>query len=102
MLNKYQVAAISETENHVVVHAAPGSGKTTLLCHKIKHLIENCEASPAAITVLTHTNVAVDAMKEKCKAIGHDVNMLTIHSFALSIVRSHNEEYKLISDQKLK
>lgn len=102
ILNKYQMAAVCETRHHVVVHAAPGSGKTTLLCHKLEHLIENCVISPAEITVLTHTNVAVDTIREKFSVIADDVNMMTIHAFAMSIIRCHNKDYRLVSDHKLK
>ena len=52
--------------NSVDVSACPGSGKTTLLLAKLKLLADRMPLnSGAGVCVLSHTNVAVNEIKEK-------------------------------------
>lgn len=54
----------------MLVVAGPGSGKTTVLTARIKILLEQIKESRKGICVLTHTNVAVDEIKESLKKLG--------------------------------
>ena len=64
-----QQAVIFEDDSMDVV-AGPGSGKTTVLTARIKILLEQIKESRKGICVLTHTNVAVDEIKESLKKLG--------------------------------
>lgn len=71
----------------VDVSACPGSGKTTVLLAKLKLLADKAPfKNGAGICVLSHTNVAVDEIKEKLtgyadKLLGYPNFIGTIHSF---------------------
>ncbi|WP_203265947.1 UvrD-helicase domain-containing protein [Streptococcus uberis] len=66
-----QQAVIFEDDSMDVV-AGPGTGKTTVLTARIKILLEQIKESRKGICVLTHTNVAVDEIKESLKKLGVD------------------------------
>ncbi|QCJ42590.1 ATP-dependent helicase [Bacillus sp. S3] len=54
------------------IEACPGSGKTTVLIAKVAILLKKLEQSSSekGICVITHTNVAVDEIKEKLQLVG--------------------------------
>ena len=49
----------------IALVAGPGSGKTTRLAHRIKHLVEDHDADPDTITVITFTREAARNMKDR-------------------------------------
>lgn len=64
-----QLAVIFEDNNMDVV-AGPGTGKTTVLTARIKVILDRLKDSDQGICVLTHTNVAVDEIKNSLKKLG--------------------------------
>ena len=66
-----QQAVIVEKDKMDVV-AGPGTGKTTVLTARIKFLLEEMKDSNQGICILTHTNVAVDEIKNSLKKLGVD------------------------------
>lgn len=67
--SKEQRGIIFEDNNMDVV-AGPGTGKTTVLTARIKVLLDRMKDSSRGICVLTHTNVAVDEIKNSLKKLG--------------------------------
>lgn len=73
--------------NSVDVSACPGSGKTTVLLAKLKLLTDRMPfENGAGICVLSHTNVAVDAIRNRLssyadKLLGYPNYIGTIQSF---------------------
>lgn len=63
---------IIRSNDNINIIAAPGSGKTTVLIAKIALVLEkfNADDSKPGLCVLTHTNVAVDEIKNRLKLAG--------------------------------
>ena len=83
----------------VALVAGPGSGKTTRLARRIKHLVEEREADPEEITVITFTREAARNMKERLTPPAkdgipdvtlplerHPSTICTMHSLGLTII----------------
>ena len=71
-----------------LVDAGPGTGKTFTLIQKIKYLVNEEKIPEESILVLSHTNAAVDEIKNRLKNISedtgikvHKINIRTICSF---------------------
>lgn len=73
------------------VSACPGSGKTTVLLAKLKLLADKMPFDDGAgICVLSHTNVAVDEIRNRLagdsdKLLGYPNYVGTIQSFSISL-----------------
>lgn len=69
--NSERVKIIKDIEDSCHIVACPGSGKTTVLLAKLLILAERMPFdNNQGICVLTHTNVAIDEIKEKAGAAG--------------------------------
>lgn len=66
---KDQIDVINSSGNIEVI-AGPGTGKTTVLSAKVCHLLSNQGVNNKGICCITHTNVAVDEIKERVKRVG--------------------------------
>lgn len=88
-LNDKQELAVNTKSKIIRVVAGAGSGKTRVLTERIKRLLDN--GVPAeAILAITFTNKAAKEMKER---VGdNDVNISTIHSLCVKILRN---DYKI-------
>ena len=102
-LNKSQKEAVDLTDGPLLVLAGPGTGKTELLSVRTANIISQKEISPENILVLTYTNAAAKAMKERLVKIlgrmGYDVETGTFHSFANSVILESDEAANYIQDK---
>ncbi len=89
-LNKEQEKAVNTLDGPLLIVAGPGTGKTHLLAARAANIIKRRKALPEEILILTFTNAAVRAMRERLAGMlgadGYNVEVETFHSFANSIV----------------
>ncbi len=90
VLNKEQKEAVLALNGPVLIVAGPGTGKTQLLSARASNIVKKGKALPENILIITFTNAAARAMRERLAAImgpdGYSVEVETFHSFANSIV----------------
>ena len=102
-LNKLQAAAVDAIEGPVLVLAGPGTGKTQLLSVRAGAIISKKNVAPEDILILTYTNAAAKAMKERLGRIigppGYDLEVGTFHSFANSIIQESEEAANYAGDK---
>lgn len=84
-LNPKQKEAVSHIKGASVIVAGAGSGKTRVLVYKVINLIEHHHVNPQSIIMITFTNKAAQAMKERIRLkLGY---IGTFHSFCAQILR---------------
>jgi len=102
-LNTEQKKAVSLTQGPVLVLAGPGTGKTQLLSARCAKIIKDELSLPENILVLTFTNIAAKAMKDRLAQLvgrkGYDVEVCTFHSFANSILLESEEAANYVKDR---
>ena len=102
-LNTEQKRAVDTIEGPVLVLAGPGTGKTQILSVRAANIIHQKKALPENILILTYTNAATKAMKERLAKIigfrGYDVYVATFHSFANSILLDSEEAANYIQER---
>jgi len=102
-LNSSQKKAVDATEGPLLILAGPGTGKTELLSVRAANILRKEEAYPENILILTYTNAAAKAMKERLVKIvgnaGYDIETGTFHSFANSIVLESEEAANYIQER---
>jgi DNA helicase-2/ATP-dependent DNA helicase PcrA len=97
-LNKEQQNAVKQTDGPVLILAGAGSGKTRVLTYRVAHLISEKHVSPHNILMVTFTNKAANAMKERIhtllsrqtseKVTNSDLPFAgTFHSLCVKILR---------------
>lgn len=96
-LDKYQMEAVHELDNTLLV-AGAGSGKTTTILKKIEFLIENNIVNEDEILVISFTNKSVNDLISRCR---YNINIKTFHKLAIEILDKYNINYKLVSDDYL-
>ncbi len=117
---KEQESAIYENNCNLLVSAGAGSGKTAVLVERILNKILNCDIDITNLLVVTFTNAAASEMKERIlnklyEKLEEDsdnirlqeqiininkANIMTIHSFCLSVIRQYY--YKIDLDPNFK
>ncbi|MDD5488040.1 MAG: ATP-dependent DNA helicase [Candidatus Omnitrophica bacterium] len=102
-LNDEQKEAVDSTEGVLLVLAGPGTGKTQLLSVRASKIILDQKADPENILILTFTNAAARAMRDRLVSIigheGYNVEVETFHSFANSIVLESEHAIKYVKDK---
>ncbi|MDD5428785.1 MAG: ATP-dependent helicase, partial [Candidatus Omnitrophica bacterium] len=102
-LNKLQKQAVDDTEGPFLILAGPGTGKTQLLSVRAASIVAKKKAAPENILILTYTNAAAKAMKERLAAViglaGYDVEVGTFHSFANNLIQESEEAANYIGDK---
>ena len=102
-LNSEQKKAVDILDGPLLVLAGPGTGKTQLLSVRAANIIHQKKCLPENILILTYTNAAAKAMKERIARIvglkGYDVHIATFHSFANSIILDSEEASNYIQDR---
>ncbi|MFH1478322.1 MAG: ATP-dependent DNA helicase [Candidatus Omnitrophota bacterium] len=102
-LNKEQKDAVDMLEGPLLVIAGPGTGKTQLLSVRAANIIRNKKSNPENILVLTYTNAAAKAMKERLSSIigikGYDIEVCTFHAFCNSIILDSEEAANYLQDR---
>ncbi len=90
-LSEKQKEIVDFTEGALLVKAGPGSGKTRVLIERIKKLLTVKKRSK--ILALTFSNLAAEEMRQRLEEdkeieeLIDNVNVGTIHSFALDLVQ---------------
>ena len=102
-LNSEQADAVDTVDGPLLVLAGPGTGKTQLLSVRAASILEKKEIGPENILILTYTNSAAKAMKERLAKIigsaGYDVEVATFHSFANSIIQGSEDAANYVGDK---
>ncbi|MFC1479873.1 ATP-dependent helicase [Candidatus Omnitrophota bacterium] len=102
-LNDEQKKAADSIDGALLVLAGPGTGKTQLLSVRAANIIRQQKADPENILILTFTNAAARAMRERLASIighaGYNVEVETFHSFANSIVLESEGAIKYVRDK---
>ena len=102
-LNQRQRQAVDQTEGPFLILAGPGTGKTQLLSVRAASIVKCKKADPENILILTYTNAASKAMKERLSAViglaGYDVEVGTFHSFANTLIQESEEAANYIGDK---
>ncbi|MBI5018774.1 UvrD-helicase domain-containing protein [Candidatus Gottesmanbacteria bacterium] len=89
-LNPDQQKAVIHTDGPVLILAGAGSGKTRVLTYRVAYLITEKKVSAHNILMVTFTNKAAKAMKERISAIVAHKDMPytgTFHSLCARILR---------------
>ena len=104
-MNDRQKLAVDTIDGPVLVLAGPGTGKTQLLSVRAASIINKAKAQPENILILTYTNSAAKAMKERLAKIigraGYEVVVGTFHSFANSVIQESEEAANYVGDKVL-
>lgn len=102
-LNEKQRLAVDTTDGPVLVLAGPGTGKTQLLSVRAYSILKKKYILPENILILTYTNSAAKAMKERLAKVigaeGYDIEVGTFHSFANSIIQESEEAANYVGDK---
>lgn len=102
-LNPEQLKVANLLDGPVLVLAGPGTGKTQLLSARTANIIQSKKALPENILILTYTNSAAKAVKERLVKIignsGYDVVTGTFHSFANSVILESKEAANYIQEK---
>lgn len=94
-LNPDQRVAVTHTDGPVLILAGAGSGKTRVLTYRVAYLITDHHVSPHNILMVTFTNKAAAAMKERIRAIIKTKDLPyagTFHSLCAKILRIDGKE----------
>ena len=103
-LNEKQALAVNTTKGPVLVLAGPGTGKTQLLSVRAFSILKKDKGIlPENILILTYTNSATKAMKERLAKViginGYDIEVGTFHGFANSILQESEEAANYVGDK---
>lgn len=102
-LNDLQRKAVDAIDGPILVLAGPGTGKTQLLSVRAASIIKHAPVGAENILILTYTNAAAKAMKERLAKVigpaGYDVEVGTFHSFANSIIQESVEASEYVGDR---
>ncbi len=91
-----QIAAATCAGRPVLVNAGPGTGKTTTLVRRITYLINECEAEPEQLLVLTFSNDAADELRQRIAvqlgdAYAARIEVSTFHGFGVKFLHYHGQ-----------
>ncbi len=90
-LNEAQKRATAHTSGAMLVLAGPGSGKTSVITRRTLQLIQDGQAAPSSILVVTFTKAAAREMKERflllCEEKYRQVTFGTFHGIFYGILR---------------
>lgn len=104
-LNEEQRLAVDTIDGPLLVLAPPGTGKTQLLSVRAASILDKRKANPENILIVTYTNSAAKAMKERLAKVigyaGYDIEVGTFHSFANSIIQESEEAVNYVGDKIL-
>ena len=114
-LNKVQLEAVTSIDKDVTLMAGAGTGKTRVLTSRFINIVKN-NHDPKKILAITFTKKAAEEMlgriskelvDENIDFEEKDLNIMTIHSFALEIVKNYsyligiNPNFSILDDGKV-
>jgi len=97
-LNPEQQTAVKHTDGPVLILAGAGSGKTRVLTYRVAHLISEKHVEPQHILMMTFTNKAANAMKERIQKLIAQPEIPfagTYHSFCVKILRADGHNIRI-------
>jgi len=104
-LNSQQKLAVDAIDGPCLVLAGPGTGKTQLLSVRAASILARAKVSPENLLILTYTNSASKAMKERLAKVlgasGYEVEVDTFHSFANSVIQESAEAASYVGERIL-
>jgi DNA helicase-2/ATP-dependent DNA helicase PcrA len=91
-----QLAAATCTGCPVLVNAGPGTGKTATLVRRITYLINECEAEPEQLLVLTFSTDAANELHQRIaahlgEAYAARIEVSTFHGFGVKFLHHHGQ-----------
>jgi DNA helicase-2/ATP-dependent DNA helicase PcrA len=94
--NDSQLAAATFTGAPALVRAGPGTGKTATLVRRVEYLLEECEAEPGSLLVLTFSNEAAQELEERVadrfgEHVAERIRISTFHGFGVSFLHHHGQ-----------
>ncbi len=102
-LNDSQKRAVDIMDGPLLILAGPGTGKTELLSVRAANIIRQKKSDPENILILTYTNPAAKAMKERLVKMiansAYDVEIATFHSFANSVILESEDAANYIQEK---
>ena len=111
-LSKVQKKAVTTLDKDVNLMAGAGTGKTRVLTNRFINIVKN-KVKPLRVLAITFTKKAAEEMRARISKDlvlnridyeDKDLNIMTIHSFALEIVESYsyilgiNPKFKILDD----
>lgn len=111
-LSEVQKKAVTTLDKDVNLMAGAGTGKTRVLTNRFINIVKN-EVKPLRVLAITFTKKAAEEMRARISKDlvlnridyeDKDLNIMTIHSFALEIVESYsyilgiNPKFKILDD----
>jgi DNA helicase-2/ATP-dependent DNA helicase PcrA len=92
-LDEYQLSAIKNTHNQLLIIAGPGSGKTTVLTKRIAYMILKNNISSENCLAITFTRRAAHEMLNRLSLLlpknYRSINIHTFHSLCFSILKEN-------------
>ena len=96
-LNEQQLEAVNRVDGQTLLLAVPGSGKTTVIICRLGYMICEKGIPEDSILTLTFSRAGARDLKQRYRKImGEDTRaprFSTIHSFALSVIRTYERCY---------
>lgn len=109
-LDKFQQAAVDNSNNQLLITAGPGSGKTTVLTRRLAKIISENIHFPQNCLAITFTRKAAQEMKIRLQTIlkekAKNINIHTFHSLCFSILKEQyeaaglNKDFQVMSEQE--
>lgn len=97
-LGEQQLEAAARTEGQTLLLAVPGSGKTTVVICRLAYMIGALGVDPDTILTLTFSRSGAADLsaryRELCGTGLARPRFSTIHSFALSVIRTYEQMYQ--------
>ena len=98
--NDEQVKAARHLGGPALVDAGPGTGKTATVIRRLEFVLEEQEAAPDRVLVLTFSNEAVQELYQRIEArFGVEsagrMTISTFHGFGMEMLRWHREHVGL-------
>ncbi|PID47671.1 MAG: ATP-dependent DNA helicase [Proteobacteria bacterium] len=94
-LNEFQLEAVKEVDNPILILAGAGSGKTKTITSRLAYLVGEVGIDPSCILTLTFTNKAATSMRDKAldllrgidKPVLYPPLLCTFHKFGLLFLK---------------
>ena len=91
-----QLEAASFAGKPALIDAGPGTGKTATLIRRIRFLLDDRDARPNEILVLTFSNEAAEELRKRVTRtfgaeVGEDIPIATFHGFGMTFLHHHGQ-----------
>jgi len=104
-LDEYQLSAIKNTHNQLLIIAGPGSGKTTVLTKRIAYMVLKNNTPPENCLAITFTRRAAHEMLNRLNLLlpknYGNINIHTFHSLCFSILKENSDRAGLSPNFKV-